>query len=357
MEDDGSGLHWATSLMGPTVSGTFLVLIGLINLAVLVGILKVFMRMRRGEFDERQLEEQLDNRGLMNRFLGRATRAIRRPWQMYPLGVLFGLGFDTATEIALLATAGAAAAGGLPLYAILCLPIIFAAGMTLLDTIDGAFMNFAYGWAFSKPVRKVFYNITITALSVAVALMIGVVELLAVLAEKLVAVGGVWDVVAAVDLNYVGYAIAALFVVTWGVALAVWRFGRIEERWTAHLGAGDRGRGAAVTKAPRRAPLILRDLEQAEDAVRDGGMRLTAARRTVLAALFAADGPVSAEEIAAGLGGRVTLTEISSVYRNLELLEQLGVVRHLHAGHGPGRYVLEPPPSAATWRASRAGRS
>jgi high-affinity nickel-transport protein len=203
-----------------------------------VGILKVFMRMRRGEFDERQLEEHLDHRGLMNRFLGRATRAVRRPWQMYPLGVLFGLGFDTATEIALLATAGAAAAGGLPLYAILCLPIIFAAGMTLLDTIDGAFMNFAYGWAFSKPVRKVFYNITITALSVAVALVIGVVELLAVLAEKLSLSGGVWDVVAAVDLNYVGYAIAALFVVTWAVAVAVWRFGRIEERWTAHLGAG-----------------------------------------------------------------------------------------------------------------------
>ena len=194
--------------------------------------------MRRGEFDERQLEEQLDRRGLMNRFLGRATRAIRRPWQMYPLGVLFGLGFDTATEIALLATAGAAAAGGLPLYAILCLPIIFAAGMTLLDTIDGAFMNFAYGWAFSKPVRKVFYNITITALSVAVALVIGVVELLAVLAEKLSLSGGMWDVVAAVDLNTVGYAIAALFVVTWAVALAVWRFGRIEERWSARLGAG-----------------------------------------------------------------------------------------------------------------------
>ena len=241
VEHDGSGLQSATGLIGPTVSGTFLILIGLINLAVLVGIVRVFLRMRRGEFDERQLEEQLDRRGLMNRFLGRATRAIRRPWQMYPLGILFGLGFDTATEIALLATAGAAAAGGLPLYAILCLPIIFAAGMTLLDTIDGAFMNFAYGWAFSKPVRKVFYNITITALSVAVALLIGVVELLAVLAEKLSLSGGMWDVVAAVDLNYVGYAIAALFVMTWAVALAVWRFGRIEERWSARLGGGDGG--------------------------------------------------------------------------------------------------------------------
>ena len=140
---------------------------------MLIGIVRVFLRMRHGEFDERQLEEQLNSRGFMNRFLGRATRAVKKPWQMYPLGLLFGLGFDTATEIALLATAGTAAAGGLPIYAILCLPILFAAGMTLLDTIDGAFMNFAYGWAFSRPVRKVFYNITITALSVAVALIIG----------------------------------------------------------------------------------------------------------------------------------------------------------------------------------------
>ena len=200
-------------------------LIGLINLAVLVGIVQVFRRMRRGEYDEAKLEEQLNNRGLMNRFLGRATRAVKQPWQMYPLGLLFGLGFDTATEIALLATAGTAAAGGLPLYAILCLPILFAAGMSLLDTIDGAFMNFAYGWAFSRPVRKVFYNITITALSVAVALIIGGIELLAVFADKLNLTGGVWDWVSNLDLNYVGYAIVGLFVVTWAVALAVWRFG------------------------------------------------------------------------------------------------------------------------------------
>jgi high-affinity nickel-transport protein len=149
--------------------------------------------------------------------------------------MLFGLGFDTATEIALLATAGTAAAGGLPLYAILCLPILFAAGMSLLDTIDGAFMNFAYGWAFAKPVRKVFYNITITGLSVAVALIVGSLELLAVLADKLTLTGGVWDFVTNVDLNLVGYAIVAMFVLTWVVALSIWRFGRIEERWTAKL--------------------------------------------------------------------------------------------------------------------------
>jgi high-affinity nickel-transport protein len=154
---------------------------------------------------------------------------------MYPLGCLFGLGFDTATEIALLAAAGAAAAGGLPWYAILCLPILFAAGMSLLDTIDGAFMNFAYGWAFSQPIRKLFYNLTITGLSVTVALMIGSIELLSVLADKLSLSGGLWTLVSDLDLNLVGYGIVGLFVGTWAIALAVWRFGRIEERWSANL--------------------------------------------------------------------------------------------------------------------------
>jgi high-affinity nickel-transport protein len=149
--------------------------------------------------------------------------------------MLFGLGFDTATEVGLLVLAGAGAASGLPFYAILCLPILFAAGMSLFDTIDGAFMNFAYGWAFSKPVRKIFYNITITGLSVVVALLIGSVELLSVLAEKLNLTGGVWDAVSNLDLNLVGYAIAALFVATWAIALAVWRFGHIEERWSTTL--------------------------------------------------------------------------------------------------------------------------
>jgi high-affinity nickel-transport protein len=159
---------------------------------------------------------------------------------MYPLGLLFGLGFDTATEIALLATAGAAAAKGLPFYAILCLPVLFAAGMSLLDAIDGAFMNFAYGWAFSKPVRKVFYNLTITWLSVVVALVIGTIELMSVLVDKLSLTGQPWAFVGGLDLNYVGYGIFAMFVATWLVAALVWRFGHIEERWTAGLADLDR---------------------------------------------------------------------------------------------------------------------
>jgi nickel/cobalt transporter (NiCoT) family protein len=247
--DDDSALHTATGLIGPTISGSFLFLIGILNLIVLVGIVRVFLRMRQGEFDEQELDQQLNARGFMNRFLGRATRAVKKPWHMYPLVLLFGLGFDTATEIALLATAGTAAAGGLPITAILCLPILFAAGMCLLDTIDGAFMNFAYGWAFSKPVRKIFYNITVTALSVAVALIIGTVELLAVFADKFSLNGGIWDFISNLDLNIVGYFIVGLFVVTWLLAVAVWRFGRIEARWSARLDPGIES-GAAQQLVP-----------------------------------------------------------------------------------------------------------
>jgi nickel/cobalt transporter (NiCoT) family protein len=235
VEDDGSALHQLTSAIGPTVAGSFLVLIGVLNLIILIGVARIFLRMRQGRYDEEELEEHLNARGFANRFYGRATRAVKKPWQMYPLGVLFGLGFDTATEIALLATAGAAAAGDLPLYAIMSLPILFAAGMSLFDTLDGAFMNFAYGWAFFKPVRKVFYNLTVTALSVFVALIIGPISLISVLAERLSLTGGVIGFVAGIDLSHVGYAIVATFVLAWAIAIAVWRFGRIEERWSAKL--------------------------------------------------------------------------------------------------------------------------
>jgi high-affinity nickel-transport protein len=233
--NDDSTLQSTTGLVGTLVSGSFLYLIGIINLVILLGIVRVFRRMRQGHYSEQELEQQLNSRGVMNRFYGRMTRAVKEPWQMYPLGVLFGLGFDTATEVALLFLAAGAAFGGLPWYAIVCLPILFAAGMSLLDTIDGAFMNFAYGWAFSKPVRKVYYNITITGLSVAIALLVGTIELLSVLVDKLSLNGGVWDLIANIDLNAVGYIVVALFVVTWVGAFAVWRFGRIEEKWAVNL--------------------------------------------------------------------------------------------------------------------------
>src|ERR1017187_8361051 len=180
-----SGLHDVTNWVGTGVSGTFLYLIAALNVVILWGIVKVFLEMRGGHYDEAQLEHQLNTRGLMNRLFGRFTKTITRSWQMYPIGVLFGLGFDTATEVALLFLAAGAAGAGLPFYAILCLPILFAAGMSLLDTIDGSFMTFAYGWAFSRPVRKVYYNMTITGLSVAVALVIGTIELGGIIAGHL----------------------------------------------------------------------------------------------------------------------------------------------------------------------------
>jgi nickel/cobalt transporter (NiCoT) family protein len=155
---------------------------------------------------------------------------------MYPLGLLFGLGFDTASEVALLFLAAGAAGAGLSFYAIICLPVLFAAGMSLLDTLDGSFMNFAYGWALSKPVRKVFYNIVITGLSVAVALLIGTIELAGLLAHKLGAQGAFWSWVQHLDLNVLGFVVVGMFLLTWLVAMAVWHIGHIEERWGARLG-------------------------------------------------------------------------------------------------------------------------
>jgi nickel/cobalt transporter (NiCoT) family protein len=239
VRNDGSTLHTVTSLIGTGVSGGFLYIIATLNVIILIGILRVFRDMRRGEYDEAELERQLNSRGLMNRFYGRFTRTITKEWQMYPIGILFGLGFDTATEVALLFLAAGAAGAGLPFYAILCLPILFAAGMSLLDTIDGSFMNFAYGWAFSKPVRKVYYNITITGLSVAIALIIGTIELLGLAATKLSLKGAFWGWVSQININTLGYVIVAMFVATWAAALLIWRFARIEERWGAQLRKGE----------------------------------------------------------------------------------------------------------------------
>ena len=235
VKNGNSALHQTTSYIGTGVSGGFLYLIAAINVVILIGIIRVFHEMKTGRYDEASLERQLDSRGLMNRFFGRLTRTVTKPQQMYPIGVLFGLGFDTATEVALLVIAGSAGAAGLPWYAILCLPILFAAGMSLMDSIDGSFMNFAYGWAFSKPVRKVFYNLTITGLSVAVAVVIGTIELGGLAVSELNLSGSFWSWFEKIDINLLGFVIVGMFVATWAIALAVWRLGRIEERWSAHL--------------------------------------------------------------------------------------------------------------------------
>ncbi|MDR1998675.1 MAG: HoxN/HupN/NixA family nickel/cobalt transporter [Frankiaceae bacterium] len=232
VQDDDSRLRAITGTIGPSISGGFLWLLGILNLAALIGIVKVFLRMRAGRYDDTELEGQLSRRGLMSRLLGGLTRAVRKPWHIYPVGVLFGLGFDTATEVGLLVLAGGAAAFNLPFYAILVLPILFAAGMSLADAIDGVFMNAAYGWAFARPIRKVYYNMTITSLSVVVALVIGTIELVGVLAEHAGITGGPLAWIAGINLDYAGYAIVALFVAIWAVALGVWKYGRIEQRWT-----------------------------------------------------------------------------------------------------------------------------
>jgi high-affinity nickel-transport protein len=229
--NDDSRTHQTLGIVGTTVSGTFLYLIAALNLVALAGILKVFRAMRAGTYDEARLEAHLDARGFMNRILGRLTRSVSRPGQMYPLGFLFGLGFDTATEVTLMVMAGSGAAAGLPWYAVLCLPLLFAAGMSLFDTLDGTFMNFAYQWAFSHPVRKVFYNLTITGLSIAVAFVIGTIELVGVLHDRLDLRDGLTGWVAGLDLDHVGYIIVGLFVVVWAAAIGYWKVARVEERW------------------------------------------------------------------------------------------------------------------------------
>jgi len=218
-------------MVGTVLAASFLYLIAALNLVVLGGIARVFRDMRRGKYSEEELERQLQARGLMYRFFGRFMRSINHTWQMYFVGMVFGIGFDTATEVVLLTATVYAATSGLPFYAVLALPLLFAGGMTLFDTLDGCFMNFAYGWAFARPVRKVYYNLVITGLSIAAAFLIGTVELLGILTSELHLHGLFWDFMANFDINKAGFTIAVLFVVVWVGAVAVWRFGNIESRW------------------------------------------------------------------------------------------------------------------------------
>ena len=233
--NDSSGLHKTTNIIGTSVSGGFLYLIAALNLIVLIGIVKVYREMKEGRYDNDELERQLNNRGLMNRFFGGYAKRIDTPWKMYPVGVLFGLGFDTATEVALLVLAGTAVAGGLPFYAILSLPILFAAGMSLFDTIDGCFMNFAYDWAFAKPLRKVFYNMTITGLSVFVAFFIGTIEILGLIGTEADLNDPFFNFFQNFNINTAGFVIVGAFVMTWVVALLYWHYGRVEEKWDANM--------------------------------------------------------------------------------------------------------------------------
>jgi high-affinity nickel-transport protein len=238
VRNGNSSLHGITTVIGTSVSGTFLYLIAALNVVILVGIIKVFREMRSGKFSDSELEEQLAKRGLMNRILGPLNKRVDAPWKMYPIGLLFGLGFDTATEVAFLVLAGTAVISGLPFYAVLSLPFLFAAGMSLFDTADGCFMNFAYDWAFARPVRKVYYNLTITGLSVFVAFFIGSIEILGLIGQQAHLTGDFWNFMAAFDINKAGFVIVGVFVITWIAALAIWRFGQIEAKWDAGMANG-----------------------------------------------------------------------------------------------------------------------
>ena len=220
--------------VGTLVSGGFLVLIGIMNLLILFDIIRVYRRMKRGEYDRHSLETELVAGGLMTRLFGRMFRVVDKSWHMYPIGFLFGLGFDTASEVALLAISAGAAAQGLPFTAVISLPLIFAAGMSLMDTTDGAFMSKAYSWAFASPIRKVFYNLTVTSLSVFVALFVGVVELAQILIHILGLRGGMFDAIANFDfIGKAGYVIVGAFVIAWVGAFAIYKVRRIDERWAA----------------------------------------------------------------------------------------------------------------------------
>lgn len=231
-------------LIGTAVSGGFLYVIAFINLLILLEVYRIFQRLRQGSLDGAQLERELSGRGFMNRYFGFLFRFVRRPWQMYPVGVVFGLGFDTATEVALIAvtlTVGTASAG-FPVWAILLLPFLFTCGMVLVDTSDGIGMRFAYGWAFVKPVRKVYYNLTMTVISVLVAFVIGTIEFLGVAVAEFHLSGGplgLWGAFGWLNRGvgagqfdiwgYVGIAIVAVFVGAWLVAMAVYRWKHLEE--------------------------------------------------------------------------------------------------------------------------------
>jgi nickel/cobalt transporter (NiCoT) family protein len=247
VSDNGSGLERFGGLFGTLVSAGFLFLIGALNLVILAGIIRVFRSMRRGDYDEAELERQLENRGFFYRFFGRWMRVINKEWQLYPVGVVFGLGFDTATEVLLLGTTAFLASEHVPWYAVMCLPVLFTAGMTVMDTTDGLFMNLAYGWAFFNPVRKVYYNLAITSLSVAICFFIGGVEALGLIPYEVKGVSkshGFWGVMYGFDINKAGFVIVGMFLVTWVAALLIWRYGHIEEKWGRRLHAGAAEPGA-----------------------------------------------------------------------------------------------------------------
>ena len=213
------------SLIGTGVSAAFLLVIGVINLVVLIDIHRMFRRVSSGgSYDEETLEDFLNNRGLLARIFRPMLKVIRKSWHMYPLGVLFGLGFDTASEVALLGLAATSGANHVPIAYILILPALFAAGMSLVDTTDGVMMLGAYGWAYIKPIRKLYYNLNITLVSVLIAFVVGGIEVLSLVADRFDLHGGMWTLLGNLDFGLIGFGIIAIFVLSWGISTLVYRW-------------------------------------------------------------------------------------------------------------------------------------
>lgn len=211
-------------LIGTTVSATFLIVIGLINLVALIEIFRMFRTVTRGgTYSDQTLDDFLANRGILARIFRPMLRLVRQSWHMYPVGLLFGLGFDTATQVGLLGVSATASGAGIPIAAILVLPLLFTAGMSLVDTTDGVLMLGAYGWAFIKPIRKLYYNMTITFISVVIALVIGGIEVLSIIGDRFSLTGGIWDFVGELDFQVIGIVIIATFVLSWVISTVIYK--------------------------------------------------------------------------------------------------------------------------------------
>ncbi len=223
--------------VGNSVSGFFLYLVGILNLIIMFGVVKAWKQAKSGNYSHEHLEKLLNDRGLMRRiFRGKFEKGFDNSWQLYPIGVLFGLGFDTATEVGLLALSATAAAGtvggSLPPLAIIALPIIFAAGMSMMDALDGIFMTKAYSWAFTNPIRKIYYNLTTTGLSIFVALVIGTLQWISVASDNFgLAEVEPFKTITSFDLTSIGYFIVLSFIIAWLGSILIWKFGKYEKRF------------------------------------------------------------------------------------------------------------------------------
>jgi high-affinity nickel-transport protein len=223
-------LQSSGAIIGTMVSGVFLWLMALVNVVIVFGIFKIWKGMKKGDLDQDELDNLLENRGFLNRYFRPLFRIVKKPWQIYPIGCLFGLGFDTASEIALLGiSVGVGLSSAVPLWTIIILPLTFTCGMVLVDASDGVLMRVAYGWAFLNPLRKIYYNLTVTLISILVAVVIGTLELLSVLANELNLSGPFWTLLSSLNFESIGYGIIGIFLSAWIVSLAYWKYKRFDE--------------------------------------------------------------------------------------------------------------------------------